>query len=98
MRLDVLRLDPDRVRIVVGDEGSRGTVPQIRRLGAIVPVADETLSADELVCEFRVVVGTLESLVGLPKPAVDGLHTRAASPGKRGAEDAVFSRHAGGPR
>src|SRR5713101_5254973 len=29
MRLDVLRLDRDRLRIIVGDEGSRGTVPQI---------------------------------------------------------------------
>src|ERR1700730_14914187 len=58
-------------------------------------MADETLPADEFVREFGVVVGSLESRVGLVEPAIDGLYTRKASTVKRDAEDELFRRNAG---
>jgi hypothetical protein len=73
MLSNVVRLDRQRLRIIVGDEGPRGPVPQIRCLGAIVPTANESCSSDQLLPEFRIAVLGLEPRVGLIDPGVERL-------------------------
>ena len=70
---DVIRFYRQRLRIIVGDEGLCGRLPQIRRLCAIVPTANESCAADELLPEFRVAVLGLEPRVGLIDPGVERL-------------------------
>src|SRR5215831_20977312 len=76
---DVVRFYRQRLRIIVSDEDLRGRVPQIRCLCAIVPTANESCAADELLPQFRVAVLGLESRVELIDSMVDWCHAREAA-------------------
>src|SRR5215813_10353929 len=93
---DVVRFCRERLRIIVGDEGLRGRLPQIRRLRAIVPTANESCAADELLADFRVAVLGLEPRVGLIDSVVDRPHSREAAAVEGDTQDELPWQYPGG--
>src|SRR5215469_11729556 len=93
---DVIPFYRQRLGIIVGDEGFRGLVPQVRRLGAVVPTANESFAANELLPEVRVAVLGLEARVGLIDSVVDRLHPREAAPVEGDTQHELLWRYSGG--
>src|SRR5215470_17491698 len=93
---DVVRFYRERLRIIVGDEGLRGRLPQIRRLCAIVPTANESCGADELLAEFRIAVLGREPPVRLIDTVIDRPHAREAAAVESDAQHELPWRYPGG--
>src|SRR5882672_8562604 len=70
MALDVVRLDRDRLGVVVGDERVSRRVPKEGRLCLCIPLADKALLADELIDQLRIRVRGFEAFIRLIETSV----------------------------
>ena len=86
-------LDRNGLRIIISDERAGGAVPKVRRLRAGIPVADESLLADELAGQLGVTVLALESLIGLIDAVVERCDPCEAPAVKRHPQHDLVSRN-----